>query len=59
MDWSKLWPSLASLVMMLTTAFSDQILSWISQHPALAMAISQVLTTIANLVKSPAQPPQA
>ncbi|MGL5936722.1 MAG: hypothetical protein ACRCZI_14000 [Cetobacterium sp.] len=56
MDWTKLIPSLVGLIGLLLTAFNDQIMAWVMAHPAIALAMSQILTTIANLTKSPTQP---
>lgn len=55
MDFKKLWPSVAGLVGMVLAAFSDPILAWVTAHPIESVALSQVLTTIANLTKSPMQ----
>lgn len=51
----KLWPSLAAFVGIMLTAFAGPINAFVMAHPVESLAVSQVLTLIANVTKSPTQ----
>lgn len=53
MKLDKLWPTIASVVAALAIAFSDAIAAWASSNLVAAGAIGTILTTIANLMRSP------
>lgn len=55
MDMKKLWPSLAALVGILLSTFAEPIGAFVTAHPVESLAVSNVLTIIANMTKSPTQ----
>jgi hypothetical protein len=55
MDKSKLWPTVITVVPLVTSLFTPAIGDWVSQHPSESMTAYTVLTAIANLIRSPRQ----
>lgn len=51
----KLWPSFAALIGILLTAFHDPLAALVMAHPVESLAVSNVLTLIANVTKAPTQ----
>lgn len=55
MDFKKLWPSLAAFIGILLSAFHEPIGAFVAAHPVESLAVSNILTLIANVTKSPTQ----
>ncbi len=52
----KLWPSFAALAGIILSAFAEPIGAFVAAHPVESLAVSNILTVIANVTKSPIQP---
>ena len=55
MNWTRLWPTVASLIAVLAGAFEEPVKQLVVAHPTESMAVAGVLTVIANLMRSPKQ----
>jgi len=55
MNWTRLWPTVASLIAVLAGAFEEPVKQFVMTHPSESMAVAGTLTVIANLMRSPKQ----
>jgi hypothetical protein len=53
MKWTRLWPTVASILTVLVGAFEAPIQEAVKSHPTESMAVAGVLIVVANILKSP------